>query len=179
MQAKLQEVERLAQQMLEVARLEDGRIQLEMRRLDLRSIVESAVRDAVAAGADHRLRVELPDAELPVNGSEQRLRTIVSNLLSNALKYSPDGGPIECTVLADGERARVVVRDYGIGIDATAHDRLFRPFARLDREEARGIAGTGLGLYLSRELARGHGGDVTAQLSPPPGSTFVLELPRA
>jgi diguanylate cyclase (GGDEF)-like protein len=179
MQAKLMELERLAQQMLDVARLDDGRIQLEVRPLDLRLLVDSAVRDTVAAGADHRVQVDLPDTELLVNGNEQRLLTIVANLLSNALKYSPEGGPVECSVQADAGRARVIVRDYGIGIDAGVAERLFRPFERLQRKEAQGIAGTGLGLYLSRELARIHGGDITAEPALPNGSTFVLQLPRA
>lgn len=179
MQAKLHELTRLADQMLDVARLEDGHAHLELRALDVRKVVRSAVRDAVAAGADHRLQVEMPDTEVLVSGNEQRLHSIVSNLLSNAIKYSPDGGPVECRVLADTANVRVVVRDYGIGIDAALAERLFRPFERLQRKEAQGIAGTGLGLYLSRELARGHGGDVTAQPSTPRGSTFTLELPRA
>jgi diguanylate cyclase (GGDEF)-like protein len=179
METKLQELARFADQMLDVARLEDGHLHLAPRELDLRVVVQNAVRDAVATGADHRLRVELPDTELLVRGSEHRLLTIVSNLLSNAIKYSPDGGPIECTVVAEPTRARVLVRDYGIGIDPAVADRLFTPFERLDRKAAEGISGTGLGLYLSRELARGHGGDLKAQSGSPRGTTFVLELPRA
>lgn len=179
MQSKLMELERLAQQMLDVARLDDGHIELEMRNVDLRTVVQSAVRDAVAAGADHRLTFEVPDSELLVKGNEQRLLTIVSNLLSNALKYSPDGGPVECVVEAEDESARVVVRDYGIGIAPGVAERLFLPFERLKQKGAAGIAGTGLGLYLCRELARSHGGDITAQPSVPNGSTFILELPRA
>lgn len=179
MQVKLQELAAFADQMVEVARLEDGHAHLELRKLDVRTVVRGAVRDAVAAGADHRLQVEIPDTELLVNGNEQRLRTIVANLLSNAIKYSPDGGPVECSVAADAASVMVTVRDYGIGIDEDVASQLFRPFERLDRKAAQGIAGTGLGLYLSRELARSHGGDITAQPTAPKGSTFVLELPRA
>lgn len=178
METKLAEMNKLADQMLEVARLEDGRMLLQERRVDLRVVLREAVRTAGSAGRPERdLRVVVPDEEVPVMGDEPRLVTIVSNLVSNAIKYSPAESPIECIAAVDGPVARVRVTDRGAGIDDADYARLFQPFQRL--KASPGVAGTGLGLYISRELARRHGGDLVAVAAEPRGTTFVLELPVA
>jgi signal transduction histidine kinase len=102
---------------------------------------------------------------------------IVSNLLENAIKYSPTGGRVQCAVSGTNGVATLRVVDSGVGV---AHEDLPRLFNRFDRIEHRAtshVGGTGLGLYLSRELARQHGGDIRVESRPGSGSTFTLTLP--
>jgi len=106
---------------------------------------------------------------------------VLGNLLDNALKYSPDGGLIRCTVRDESESGQVTVdvTDEGIGIGADEMPRLFTRFGRLVNARNSHIPGTGLGLHLSRELVRRHGGELTATSEPGVGTRFHLLLPRA
>jgi signal transduction histidine kinase len=99
------------------------------------------------------------------------------NLLDNAVKYSPPGGTIECEMVPDGDSARVTVRDEGPGLDADQLPQLFQLFGRVVNPDTAAIRGAGLGLYLARELARLHDGDVIVESNAGHGSTFVLLLP--
>jgi signal transduction histidine kinase len=114
---------------------------------------------------------------VPVRADLARLDTIVSNLLDNAIKYSPRGGEIGCEVSRKKGFAYVTVTDSGLGIAHEDMGILFTRFGRIVTAENSSIAGTGLGLYLSRELARMHGGDITATSEPAAGSSFSLVLP--
>ena len=131
----------------------------------------------LAAGT-HDLQAELPAQEVPIVADRQRVETIVTNLLDNAIKYSPDGGPITCRLDVDGA-ARLSVSDRGLGIAPEDMPTLFTRFGRIVRNETTTIAGTGLGLYLSRELARLQEGELTAESEQGKGSTFTLRLPLA
>jgi signal transduction histidine kinase len=125
----------------------------------------------------HRLELELPREPVEVEADPERLATIVTNLVDNAVKYSPAGGEVRIKLgCADGT-ALVQVRDEGIGIGADDQAKLFTRFGRVVTPDSQDIAGTGLGLYLSRELARLHGGDITVDSAPGRGSTFTLSLP--
>ncbi|HEX6547684.1 MAG TPA: sensor histidine kinase, partial [Candidatus Dormibacteraeota bacterium] len=101
------------------------------------------------------------------------------NLISNAVKYSPPGSEVEVSVSVKADRVGVAVRDHGVGIAPADLKRLFTRFGRIVNRETEHITGTGLGLFLSRELARMHGGDIRVQSAPGQGSTFTLELPAA
>jgi signal transduction histidine kinase len=101
------------------------------------------------------------------------------NLVENAVKYSPNGGRVELELaLVDG-RVRFAVRDRGLGIPPSEHVRIFEKFFRLDPNLARGVGGTGLGLYISREIVRRMGGRLRVDSEPGRGSTFSFELPLA
>jgi len=102
---------------------------------------------------------------------------VLANLLDNAVKYSRPRSQVQCVVARRAAMAEVRVCDRGEGIAAGEMHRLFTRFGRIAGEANRGIPGTGLGLYISRELARRHGGDITAESQPGEGSTFVLSLP--
>lgn len=180
LRAKLDEMNRLINEMLETARLDDSALQLQLARLDLREVVHEAVRSLEPlAGERHRLVTETPGAPVEVTGDRSRLSMIVSNLVHNALKYSPSGGEVRVSCRAAGGRATVAVTDEGVGIAAADLDRLFTRFGRIATPETAGIAGTGLGLYLARDLAHRHGGEVTVVSEPGRGSTFTLSLPLA
>jgi two-component system sensor histidine kinase VicK len=104
---------------------------------------------------------------------------VLGNLIDNAVKYSPDGGVVEVAVENDEGRVRFCVSDEGIGIPPAEHDRIFEKFYRLDPDMTRGIGGTGLGLYISRELVRRLGGRIWVEPNGGKGSVFCVEVPIA
>jgi PAS domain S-box-containing protein len=179
-ETKLVEMDRMVTQMIETARVEDSRMSLNRRLVSVREIVDSAAATAAPFRTEaHRFEVRLPDADVVVDGDPARLENIVNNLLSNAFKYSPEGGPVVLEVSESDAVVRVAVSDRGLGIPAQDRGRLFTRFGRLDRPGTESIQGTGLGLYLSQELAREHGGSVEVASEDGQGSTFTLVLPRA
>jgi signal transduction histidine kinase len=122
--------------------------------------------------------MELPKARLPVMGNPDRLRQVIGNLLSNAIKYSPQGGVVELAAEVDDAAIRVQVRDEGIGIPAPQQPQIFTKFFRGDAA-ASGIAGTGLGLAVSRDIVEAHGGRMGFTSAEGEGTTFFVELPAA
>ena len=177
MEAKMGEIAALVDDMLETARLETGHLDLS-REVDLREVVETAVEQVRPAVTElHHIEIELPGKPVVVRGDTTRLRRIAVNLLDNAVKYSPEGGPVRCAVDVSGRHAEVRVHDNGIGIAAEAQGRMFQRFGRIVTPRTSNIPGTGLGLYLCRELARAHGGDITVESQEGEGSTFTLTLP--
>ena len=127
----------------------------------------------------HRLRLTTPSETLYVRGDRGRLRQVLSNLVSNAIKYSPHGGGIEVRAASIDDRIRVDVVDEGLGIPAAVQAHVFEPFFRVDDPARAGIGGTGLGLALAREIVRAHGGEISVASVEGGGSTFSFELPRA
>lgn len=177
---KLEEMNRLIGQMLDTARLEEERLFLATELMDLRELVSDAMRPMVplAEGKDQRIDLALPDQPVIVDVDRERLRMVVANLMDNALKYSAAETTVTCTLQIRGAEARLAVADQGPGIDAASLETLFSRFGRIVTPETSSLAGTGLGLYLAREIARRHGGDVVAETGSA-GSTFVLSLPLA
>jgi signal transduction histidine kinase len=176
--AKALEMNLLVAQMLDAARLEEGKLTLKRDNLDLRRIVDQAVEVVKPmATSANQLAVDSPVDEVPVFGDPDRLLTIITNLTENAVKYSPDGSQVVLRVWSQDGSAKVSVSDTGIGIAHEDLPRLFNRFERLQHPQTRHVGGTGLGLYLSRELARQHGGDIEVNSEEGRGSTFTLVLP--
>ncbi len=177
LKAKAAQINLLANEMIEAARLEDGRVQLKRKRVDLCQIVRRSVSTAeTTATPRHRLRFDdRICGELWVLGDALRLEIIIANLLDNAIKYSPKGGDVTAQLSTSGDVAMLKVRDEGIGIAPEDMDRLFVRFSRVSN--LTDVPGTGLGLYLARELARLHKGEIVAASKPGEGSEFVLSLP--
>ena len=177
LRAKAFQINLLANEMVEAARLEDGRVQLKRKRVDLRELVRRNVA-TVETTATPRHRVRFDDRvgdELWVLGDVLRLEIIIANLLDNAVKYSPKGGDVTAQLSMSGDVAVLKVQDHGIGIAAEDMERLFVRFSRVNT--LADVPGTGLGLYLARELARLHKGEIVAASTPGAGSEFVLSLP--
>jgi signal transduction histidine kinase len=175
---RLDDMNALVNEMLETARLDEGITRLERQPQSLRAIVAAAtlaIQPQLSSG--HRLDVRLPGPAVLVNVDSGRIETIMRNLLDNAVKFSPYGGEISCHATTSNGMARISVIDHGLGFPPEQIDRLFTRFSRLVTAENSHISGTGLGLYLSRELARLHGGDITARSTPGGGASFVLTLP--
>jgi PAS domain S-box-containing protein len=176
--AKTQEMNALVNEMLEAARLDEGALALEFTRVNLTDLVQQVVLDCrQVARPGQRVILIGPRDAVVVDADPVRLRTVIVNLVSNAIKYSPDGTEIVCTVLRNRNTARITVRDQGIGISEADRASLFSRFGRVVTPATSGIPGTGIGLYMARELARMHGGEVTVRSALGQGSTFVVSLP--
>ncbi len=172
------QLERLVEQMLLSARLDEGLLVLERDRIDLRDVATAALH-AVSQPERRRLFVELPPEPVMVLGDAGALQLVVRNLVENALKYSPDDRDVRLSLETTWNRARLLVSDRGIGIRRDDLRLLFTRFGRIVNAENSHIFGSGLGLYLSRGIARMHYGDITAESAEGRGSTFTLELPLA
>ena len=175
---KAEEMARQISEMLETARLETLGLELELEPVDLVDVIDDAVRSMrPLVGANHRLVVAPMSGAIAVVADRRRMTTTLTNLIDNAIKYSPAGGEIEIGCEHDGRAASIFVRDHGIGINAEQAHLLFTRFGRLVTPETSHIRGTGLGLYLAREIARLHGGDIVVTSTPGGGSTFTVVLP--
>ncbi|QDE93912.1 histidine kinase [Myxococcus xanthus] len=175
-QRQVRKLTSLVDNLLDVSRITAGRLRLEVEEMDLASVAaEILYRFAPSAS---QLKCELAlHAPVPVMGRWDRLRLeqVVTNLLSNALKYGA-GHPVRVAVEAEGLTARLTVRDGGIGISAEDLPRIFERFERAVSD--RHYGGLGLGLYITRQIVEAFGGTVRATSEPGQGSLFVLELPR-
>jgi PAS domain S-box-containing protein len=181
LEAKTIEMSRLVDQMVEVARLEEGSLRLRADRVDLWNVADQAVDLARALEElpGHHIVFEPFPGELNVLGDPERIQIILSNLLSNAIKYSPSGTEVRVILDKTEEFGRVAINDQGVGIPLSEQIRLFSRFMRVDRPGSDHVPGTGMGLYLSRELARRMGGDLVLQWSGPGGSSFAVLMPLA
>jgi PAS domain S-box-containing protein len=178
MSGKLQQMELLVQHMLETARLEASRFELNTELVDICKLAERVVGGYRRFAQDtHSVTLSLPDEPIVLRGDPRRLETALANLIDNAIKYSPGGGPVRCLVAHMRGRAFVSVEDSGLGIADEARDRLFTRFGRIVTSENAHIDGTGLGLYLAREIASSHGGDILVESREGHGSRFTMTLP--
>jgi PAS domain S-box-containing protein len=174
--AQAQKLESLILNILEASRIEAGRHNAEAVA-DLGAIALHVVQDTLAARPERLIRLRPAGVPTEVCGSPVWIERAVSNLVANAVKYSPDDEPIDVTIDVYPGELVLAVTDRGPGIAPAAHERIFERFERL--EGASTQTGTGLGLYITRRLARAMNGDVTVSSVPGAGSTFLLRLPLA
>jgi signal transduction histidine kinase len=183
--AYLQIVDRNAQRLLALvndllfaARLQSGRLELELEPVDLRGVVEEAVEAARPRADAADVELVVTCAEVPaVTGERQRLGQLVDNLLSNAIKFTPAGGHVDIALAGLNGLVHLEVSDTGIGIPADEMARLFERFFRTQSALERQIQGTGLGLYISKAIVDAHGGRIAVRSDEGRGTTFVVELP--
>jgi signal transduction histidine kinase len=178
--AQIERLDWLAQNLLELSKLDSGLVLLDLRREDLRSSVEQAV-DQAAATARRRgveLHVERPDAPIQVRHDPVRIGQVVANLVGNAIKFTPRGGRVDVAVAAEPTGGgSITVSDTGIGIEPAELPRIFDRFFRGSRaSEARG-SGSGLGLAIVRGIVEMHAGTVSVESRLGAGSTFRVVLP--
>jgi signal transduction histidine kinase len=167
----------MVEQMLEAARLEEGRFGLRKERSDIVELTELAIDSVRPMLAKHDLAVELPPEPIIAEVDSERFQIVVKNLITNAIKYSSADKPITVLVNRNGKTARVMVVDQGIGIAPEDQAILFTKFGRIHRASTMQVAGSGLGLWLSREIARMHDGDIKVDSTEGEGSTFTFEVP--
>ncbi len=173
---------RLVDDLLDVSRITLGKITLNRSTLDLRPIIAQAVEAAqpLLSERHHQLAIELPTEPLPLWGDGARLTQIVSNLLNNAARFTPDGGHIGLAVRREGARAVVSVKDDGIGIPADMRERVFEMFTQIVWPGQRKQDGLGIGLALVKRLVEMHGGDIEARSEGAGrGTELIVRLPIA
>jgi PAS domain S-box-containing protein len=180
MERQAHQLAALVDDLLDVSRITTGKFQLRKQDIDLADVVQVALDSSRPAVAEygHRLAVELPARPIWVHADPNRLAQVFSNLLDNAVKYTPGGGRIEVTADADGDVARVSVKDSGIGIPTDKLDAVFEKFVQIDRPQERGHPGLGIGLTLVKAVIELHDGSVAVtSAGPQAGATFTVTLP--
>jgi signal transduction histidine kinase len=173
--SKSDEINWMLEQMLEASRLEEGRLELNKRRGDVVGLTDRAIDGVKMLLRAHDLTMDEPAEPVEADLDPDRFQMVVRNLLSNAAKYSPAGSRITVRIRREEGVAKVSVTDQGTGISLEDQAVLFTRFGRIQNTQH--VQGTGLGLWLSREIARMHDGDLTVQSSRGTGSTFVLAVP--
>jgi len=182
MERQVNHLVRLVDDLLEMGRISRGTLEMRFERVEVATIVHHAVEASgpLIQAAQHGLEVSIPDEPIWLEGDPVRLTQIVTNVVNNAVKYTPPGGHIAIAAERDGTHVAIRVRDNGAGIEREALERIFEMFAREQRPDAPQQAGLGIGLALSRRLAELHGGTLHAHSDGVrQGSTFTLRLPIA
>lgn len=171
---------RLLDTLLDLSRLDTGHFTLNIQSLELGALVQQVVTELQLITDQHQIRLELPMGEEPIriDGDEQRLEQVFTNLLHNAIKYSPAGGLISVRVELSAMGVAVSIADCGIGIPAADIPHLFERYFRARSSEISSVGGLGIGLYVVNEIVIRHGGSVTVQSEQWQGSTFTIHLPR-
>jgi signal transduction histidine kinase len=178
-----QQIERLdwlAQNLLELSKLDSGLVLLDLRPDDLRAAVETAVEQTRAAAIRRGvgLTVHIPDAPIRVRHDPQRVGQVVANLVANAVKFTPRGGSVGVDVAEIADGARIEVVDTGVGIDPSELPHIFERFYRGSRANEARSSGSGLGLAIVRSIVDMHGGTVAVESRVGRGSRFTVTLPR-
>lgn len=182
MERQLTHMVRLIDDLLDVSRISRGKVELKREKVKLHAIIDAAIetsRPSIDAGG-HVLNVELPRDSILLNGDFTRLSQVVSNVLTNAAKYTPDGGTICLSVRCEGETAVIEVSDTGVGIPQNMLSEVFEMFAQVNKTLDRSQGGLGIGLALVKRLVEMHDGTIeVASDGPAKGSTFTIRLPTA
>jgi PAS domain S-box-containing protein len=173
------QLSQIVDQLLITAQVDDDRLRLKEEPCDVTALCASVLEAADSRKpAKVALALDVPEELALLPCDEALLRQVLVNLVENALKYSPDGGRVGVRVADERDRVRIDVRDEGLGIPASEQQRVFEKFYRLDPEMARGIGGSGLGLYISRKIVEQMSGSLSVRSTPGVGSTFTVLLPR-
>jgi len=175
------ESERLTEivdQLLNVARLDAGDLQVELGRIDVSSVVSEVV-ETVEGANGHSFEIDLPEEPLAAEADPDKVRQVFNILVENALRYSPEGGKVTVGARRNADRVEVRVVDEGTGIPAAEREWIFRKFYRAESAARDGAAGTGLGLFIAKELVNAMGGRICVDSTEGEGSSFAFELPVA
>lgn len=178
------ESERLTEivdQLLNAARLDAGDLQVELGRIDVGSVVSEVVETVEDSEGinGHRFEIDLPDEPLAAEADPEKVRQVFNILVENALRYSPRGGKVTVGARRNADRVEVRVVDEGMGIPASEREWIFRKFYRAESAARDGAAGTGLGLFIAKELVNAMGGRIWVDSTEGEGSSFAFELPVA
>ncbi|MGI9058273.1 MAG: ATP-binding protein [Ktedonobacteraceae bacterium] len=169
----------LIDDLLDVTRLQAGRLELYIEPTNLIDLARRVIGRLRITTEQHTLSLHTALEHLVVNLDTRRIEQVLNNIIGNAIKYSPEGGTIDVIISEDctQQLALISIKDQGIGIPVQQQARVFGRFIRADNARAYGIGGTGLGLYLSRELVERHGGRIWFESAEGKGSTFSISLP--
>lgn len=170
---------RLINELLDIEKMEAGKMEINIEDTDLRVIVIEAVEAIRDFANSHSIKIELQNNELEVRADPSRIVQVLINLLSNAIKYSPDGGTVRIQTFTQGAFATVQIIDKGAGISAENQEIIFAPFQQLGSESATKMPGTGLGLAICKAIMTQHSGRIGVTSTQGLGSTFSIQIPLA
>jgi signal transduction histidine kinase len=173
--ANARRLQALTRDVLDTQRVESGHLVHVLEPLDLADLVTSAVLAARALSPERTFDLRVPAEPVVIDGDADRLHQVLANLLDNAQKSSPVVEAIEVELTVDGGAAELAVRDHGAGIAASSLERIFDKFVR---ERGDAVSGTGLGLYIARQVVEAHGGRIWAESEEGAGAAFRVRLPR-
>ncbi len=165
--------------MLNLARLESGQLQLNKQSTDLEQLTQAILGTMKGRFARHTVKALFPEAPIVADVDPKYITELLHNLLDNAIKYSPDGGEITVAGEIQDTNIAIHVRDQGVGVPPELLGKIFERFYRIDNQATRHISGVGLGLPLSQGIAKSHGGHIEVESTPGQGSTFSLILPSS
>ncbi|AKU92910.1 ATP-binding protein [Vulgatibacter incomptus] len=170
-------IARIVQDLLGISQLQAGGLRLLPKRFDLVKLVTKTVERVARKQPDRTIDLEAEEAPISIFADHERIGYVVRSLLDNALRYSPSGEPVEVSVAPADGSAQVKVRDFGVGIPADKQDRIFQPFYRAHTDTPYDYGGMGVGLYISSEIVRQHGGRMWFDSREGKGSTFQFRIP--
>lgn len=174
---QVQRLSRLVSDLLDVSKIEAGKLRLTISEIDLKEIVEDAIELVRPTAENYKITLTANSEKCTAQGDNLRIEQVVLNLLTNAIKYSPGADLVEVFIFCDDTMAKVGVRDYGLGIPADKQQSIFSRFFRID-EATPNISGLGIGLYLAQEIISRHNGQLWVESETQKGSTFWFTLPR-
>lgn len=175
----------IIEDLLQLSQIESGQVHFKHEPVDLKDLIERslAMIKPIADKKRHRVTLALPPDLPPISGDEERLGQVLTNLLDNAVKYTPEGGRIEISGRRIGEsgsgQVELCVADSGVGIPPADRPRVFERFYRVDKARSRELGGTGLGLSIVKHIVEGHRGAIWVEGNDPFGSRFLIRLPIA
>lgn len=176
---QVEQLDRMIGDLLEVSRIEAGRLELRLEKVDLLQMAADVIELFRPAAPRHQVRLRCPDGVVWLTCDPVRIQQVLNNLVSNAIKYSPEGGTITVTAEQNATEASISVRDSGPGIPPDDQLRLFEPFHRAKRAAESNIPGVGLGLFVSRRIVEAHGGMLVVHSAEGQGATFTIRLPMS
>ncbi len=174
---QIKQLKGLIDELLDVSRIQAGRLEINPRSTSITDLARETAESFRGASLRHSIGLELPPAGVWVEGDPIRLEQVVSNLIDNAIKYSPEGGAISVSVQSSNSEAVISVSDQGVGISREDAAGLFQRYYRTPSAGERQVRGLGLGLYICRDIVEKHGGRIWVQSEPGEGSTFSFALP--
>ena len=172
-----QQINQLLVDLLDVAHVVDGQLNLNRASLDLGALIRQVAATMEESAPRHQISISAPQEPLMIAGDSIRLEQVFHNLLNNAIKYSPGGGKVAISIAVEEAHAVITVHDEGLGIPAAALPHLFKRFYRAPSSMSEQIAGTGIGLYVVKEIVSNHGGTVKVSSTEGLGSSFTVYLP--
>ena len=177
-QEEIKRLRSLVADLQRLANIEDGNLKLSKTRVDLQEIAQTAVRNLESEGMKKQISLSVSGSPAYADADRERIIQVAMNLLSNALRYTPQNGHIEVETLETEAESILRVKDNGIGIPEQELPYIFERFYRTDKSRNRKTGGTGIGLTIAKSIVESHGGKITVESTVGEGSSFTVLLPK-